>query len=104
MLLNSALHAFLVAIISPLRYSHSMPKRQSSKADPNQMAYRGLQSLLDKLDPEAKPKEKEKGAAAVERGRSGGKKGGPARAAKLSPKERKEIARKAAILRWKKDS
>ena len=50
-LLISSPHAFSVAIIPLLCYSHSMPKRQSSKADPNQMAYRGLQSLLDKLDP-----------------------------------------------------
>jgi len=39
---------------------------------------------------------------AVELGRLGGKKGGKARAAKLSPEERKEIARKAAKARWGK--
>ena len=33
-------------------------------------------------------------------GKIGGKKGGPARAAKLSPEQRKEIARKAAQVRW----
>jgi hypothetical protein len=33
--------------------------------------------------------------------RSGGLKGGKARAAKLSPKRRREIARKAAKARWK---
>jgi hypothetical protein len=32
----------------------------------------------------------------------GGKKGGPARAKKLSPERRKEIARKAAKARWDK--
>ena len=32
-----------------------------------------------------------------------GAKGGKARAAKLSPERRKEIARKAATLRWSKD-
>lgn len=32
--------------------------------------------------------------------REGGKKGGAARAAKLSPEERSEIARKAAAKRW----
>jgi hypothetical protein len=31
---------------------------------------------------------------------AGGKKGGPARAAKLSPQERSEIARRAADHRW----
>lgn len=34
-------------------------------------------------------------------GRLGGLKGGKARAEKLSPEERKEIARKAAEARWK---
>ena len=38
---------------------------------------------------------------AVALGRLGGKKGGPARANKLSPKRRKAIARKAAKSRWK---
>jgi F420-0:gamma-glutamyl ligase-like protein len=40
--------------------------------------------------------------AAMARGRVGGLKGGPARAAKLSAKARTKIARKAAKARWKK--
>lgn len=44
----------------------------------------------------------EKNPAAVALGRLGGKKGGPARAAALSPKRRKEISRKAAQKRWGK--
>jgi hypothetical protein len=40
--------------------------------------------------------------AAMTRGRLGGLKGGKARAAKLSAKKRKTIARKAAKARWKK--
>ena len=44
----------------------------------------------------------EKNPAAVELGRLGGKKGGKARAEKLSPERRKEIARKAAKARWDK--
>jgi len=39
---------------------------------------------------------------AVALGRRGGKKGGPARAAKLSARRRKEIAKKAAKARWTK--
>jgi hypothetical protein len=35
-------------------------------------------------------------------GRLGGLKGGPARAAALSPKRRREIARAAADARWKR--
>jgi hypothetical protein len=41
-----------------------------------------------------------KNPAAVALGRLGGKKGGPARAAKLSAKRRREIAKKAAKARW----
>lgn len=39
---------------------------------------------------------------AVELGRLGGLKGGKARATKLSAKKRSEIAKKAALVRWKK--
>ena len=44
-----------------------------------------------------------KDADAVALGRRGGLKGGRARAAKLTPKERSDIARKAAAVRWSKD-
>ena len=40
---------------------------------------------------------------AVRMGRLGGLKGGPARAKKLSPERRSEIAQKAAEARWKKE-
>ena len=43
-----------------------------------------------------------KNPAAVALGRLGGLKGGRARAEKLSPEKRKEIAQKAAEARWKK--
>jgi hypothetical protein len=46
--------------------------------------------------------EKKKDPAAVALGRKGGQKGGPARAAKLTPKERSESARKAVQARWAK--
>lgn len=44
-----------------------------------------------------------KNPAAVELGRLGGLKGGKARAEKLTPEQRSEIARKAAAKRWEKD-
>jgi hypothetical protein len=44
----------------------------------------------------------EKNPAAVELGRLGGKKGGKARAEKLTAEQRKEIARKAARAPWDK--
>ena len=45
---------------------------------------------------------KRKNPAAVALGRKGGKKGGPARAAKMTAKERSESARKAVLARWAK--
>lgn len=45
---------------------------------------------------------KKKNPAAVALGRLGGLKGGKARAAKLSPTQRSEIARNAVLARWEK--
>ena len=45
---------------------------------------------------------KTKNPAAVALGRLGGLKGGKARAAKLSPRRRSEIARNAVLARWNK--
>jgi hypothetical protein len=44
----------------------------------------------------------EKNPAAVALGKLGGRKGGKARAEKLTPEQRSEIARKAAKARWAK--
>ena len=59
-------------------------------------------SIVGEATGEEKPEEpkSEKNPAAVELGRRGGLKGGPARAAKLSAKKRSDIARKAARARW----
>jgi hypothetical protein len=43
-----------------------------------------------------------KNTVSVGFGREGGKKGGKARAEKLSPADRKAIAKKAAAARWKR--
>jgi len=45
---------------------------------------------------------KKKNPYAVALGRRGGKKGGPARAARMTPQERSEAARKAVLARWAK--
>lgn len=75
-----------------------MPKKQGPN-DPNETAFRILQEATGE-----KPKEDEgKDPAAVALGRKGGLKGGKARAAKLTPEERSEIARKAAQKRWTKE-
>ena len=52
--------------------------------------------------PPALPLKQQKNPAAVALGRLGGQKGGPARAAKLTPEKRSEIAKKAAKTRWAK--
>ena len=44
----------------------------------------------------------DKNLAAVVLGRLGGKKGGKARAKKLTPQQRSDIARRAAQVRWQK--
>jgi hypothetical protein len=51
---------------------------------------------------QAHPEDDGKNPAAVALGRLGGKKGGKARAAKLTPEQRAEIAHLAATARWKK--
>jgi hypothetical protein len=51
--------------------------------------------VADKVDDERNPE-------AVEHGRTGGIKGGKARAERLSPHQRREIAKKAARKRWAK--
>jgi hypothetical protein len=45
---------------------------------------------------------KKKNPHAVALGRLGGLKGGKARTEKLTPEERKELARKAVLARWAK--
>jgi hypothetical protein len=57
---------------------------------------------VDTPTPEQTPTSPAKNPAAVLLGGLGGKKGGPARAKKLSPQQRSAIARKAARARWAK--
>lgn len=56
----------------------------------------------DQAAAELAPVSNGKNPAAVALGRLGGKKGGPARAAKLSKRQLSAIARKAAKARWGK--
>lgn len=53
-------------------------------------------------EPEKEGEQPQKNPAAVALGKLGGKKGGKARAEKLTPEQRKEIAKIAAQARWKK--
>lgn len=82
----------------------TMPKRSSrGRLDLNQLAKSIVDQATDE-EPKEQAEQPEKNPAAVALGRLGGKKGGKARAEKLTPEERKEIARVAANARWKKTS
>jgi len=78
-------------------YPGVMPERSKKRPrDINEMA----RSIVDEATGEA-PRKLPKDPAAVDLGRRGGLKGGPARARKLSAERRSEIAKKAAAARWK---
>ena len=87
-----------------LCHSVFMPNRSSKKRprDPNQLAKRIVDIATDATEPEDSS-EDGKNPAAVELGRLGGLKGGKARATKLTPEQRTEIARTAAKARWRKE-
>jgi hypothetical protein len=51
---------------------------------------------------EESPPARQKNEAAVALGKLGGRRGGKARAARLSPEQRSQIAKKAAKSRWHK--
>ena len=74
-----------------------MPERSRRPVDVNELAKRLVDEATGDAEKTAPP---EKDPAAVALGRKGGLKGGKARAAKLTPEERSEAARKAALARW----
>ena len=76
-----------------------MAKRSSKPADLNKRAAAIVAQFTDPDDEGDDPYEG-KNPHAVELGRLGGKKGGKARAEKLTAGERSEIARKAVRARW----
>ena len=78
-----------------------MPDRSRKRpTDPNELA----KQIVDEATGDAPPFDPDEGKdpAAVALGRKGGLKGGKARAANMTPKQRSEAARKAAAARWKK--
>lgn len=77
-----------------------MPDRSRKPRDLNQMAAAIVESATSD-EPEPDPDEG-KNPAAVVLGRLGGQKGGKARAAKMTPEQRSEQARRAAAARWSK--
>jgi hypothetical protein len=80
-----------------------MAKRSSPKRDFMEVA-RGIveQAIGEQMDgnPLPDPPKDKRNPHAVALGSMGGKKGGKARAEKLSAKRKKEIARKACAARW----
>lgn len=76
-----------------------MPDRSSKRPrDVNELA----KQLVDEAVGDAPPFDPDAGKdpAAVALGRKGGLKGGKARAAKMTPEQRSEAAKKAAAARW----
>jgi hypothetical protein len=81
-----------------------MPTRASKlkrPRDENQLAWQIVQEATGQLAPAAKPPDT-RNPAAVALAALGAKKGGLARASKLTARKRKQIARKAAKARWSK--
>ena len=79
------------------RHNDSMRKRSSKKLANGPTSE--IEAAPAEVSATAAP---EKNPAAVALGKLGGKKGGPARAAKLTKEQRSAIAKKAAAARWKK--
>lgn len=80
-----------------------MPKRSSKHQGPtdlNELAARIAEEAAGETEPASPPAAPEKNPHAQALGRLGGKKGGEARASKLTPEQRREIAQKAAAARW----
>jgi hypothetical protein len=75
-----------------------MPKRSRMPRDPNQLAKAVVDFATGEREPD--PPVPAKNPAAVELGRRGGLIGGKARAASLTPEQRRDSARKAALARW----
>jgi len=82
----------------------STGKRSKKDHDFAVTAFRVMQKATNQEEApepaEPKPPIAGKNPAAVALGRLGGKKGGKARAEKLTPEQRREIAKKAAAARW----
>ncbi len=80
-----------------------MPKRpRKLPADANRRAFAVVQEAIGEAPPELRADGTPKNPAAVALGKLGGAKGGRARAANLTKKQRAESARLAAMARWEK--
>ncbi len=77
-----------------------MAKRKKKEHDFSVTAFRVIQEATGQTETENDIPEKKR-FDPVALGRKGGLKGGKARAEKLTPEQRSEIAKKAALARWK---
>jgi len=83
-------------------YDLSMVKRKKKEHDFSVTAFRVVQEATRQIEPkQTNSATKAKSFDAKALGHLGGLKGGKARAEKLTPEQRKEIAKKAAQARWK---
>ena len=76
-----------------------MPEHPRKK--PTHLNQLGAAPIVDEATDNAPDPDAGKNPAAVALGQLGRAKGGAARAAKLSPQQRREIAQKAAQARWR---
>jgi hypothetical protein len=79
-----------------------MPNHPKRPRDPNQLA-KAIVDIATGAKFESQPASESARTPAQEFARAGGLRGGKARAEKLSPEERAEIAAKAANTRWAKN-
>ena len=95
----------MVNVVAKKPREHFKDPNESAKIRPdvNETAFGIVQAATGQGPRPVPPEERteaDKSATAQERGSKGGKKGGKARAEKLSPEERAGIAKKAADARW----
>ena len=82
-----------------------MARKKKKDHDFSVTAFRVVQEATEEPEienVESQPSVDDKNPHAVALGKLGGAKGGPARAKKLTPEQRSEIAKIAAEARWKK--
>lgn len=84
--------------VNPFQHNNNMPERSSNK---NKVT-KDINILAASIVEGATTESTGKNLAAMVLGSLGGKKGGPARAKKLTPEQRSDIARRAAQARWQK--
>lgn len=78
-----------------------MPKKPAKlRPDVAEIAFRTMLEATGQAPKTLPPGEGEKNPDAVARGSKGGKKGGRARADKLTPGQRSAVAKKASEARW----